>query len=129
MITEQERRELIAAWGELRDQPGWAEEQVAGLQALRLLGELLVEMDKRNITQADLGRAMGVHRRQILRWLRGDGALKADTLIAMGRHVGLRLDARWVEVDVGLERGGVSATVEVSEGASAEGSADFALAA
>lgn len=129
MITEQERRELIAGWGELRDQPGWAEEQVAGLQALRLLGELLVEMDKRNITQADLGRAMGVHRRQILRWLRGDGALKADTLIAMGRHVGLRLDARWVEVDVGLERGGVSTTVEVSEGASAEGSAEFALAA
>lgn len=129
MITEQERRELIAGWGELRDQPGWAEEQVAGLQALRLLGELLVEMDKRNITQADLGRAMGVHRRQILRWLRGDGALKADTLIAMGRHVGLRLDARWVEVDVGLERRGVSTTVEVSEGASGEGSADFALAA
>lgn len=101
MITEHERKELVAAWGAMRDRPGWAEEQVAGLQTLRLLGELLVEMDGRGISQADLGRAMGVHRRQILRWLRGDGAIKAETLLAIGRHVGLRLDAKWVPVEAG----------------------------
>ncbi len=102
MITEQERKDIVQAWGFVRDQPGWLEHQVAALEALRLLGQLLVEMDKRNISQADLGRAMGVHRRQILRWLRGDGALKADTLLTIGRHVGLRLDAKWVPVEADM---------------------------
>lgn len=111
MITEQERSELLAGWGELRDQPGWAEEQAAALQVLRLVGKLFEEMENAGMTQAELARRMGVHRRQVLRWFKADGAISAETLIAMGRHVGLRLDARWVpmgpggSVDPGLGTG------------------------
>lgn len=110
MITQDERSRLVDGWGAVRELPGWPEEQVAGLEALHLLGELLTAMDRQGVSQADLGRAMGVHRRQILRWLRGDGSIKADTLLAIGRHLGLRLEAKWVPVE-----GAVATAVDVAE--------------
>ncbi|MBM4346148.1 MAG: helix-turn-helix transcriptional regulator [Deltaproteobacteria bacterium] len=99
MMTEQERRDLLAAFGKIGDRAGWAESTLADMQVLSLMGHLLAAMDERGISQADLGRAMGVHRRQILRWVSSEPSLKAETLIAMGRHVGLRLEARWVPLD------------------------------
>jgi len=99
MITHQENQELLQAHGQLRDQPGWAEEMVAAGEVLQLVGQLYQAMQTAGMTQADLARAMGVHRRQILRWFRGDGAIAAETLIAMGRHIGVRLQANWVPLE------------------------------
>lgn len=96
MITARERQLLEQAHGQLRDRPGWAEEMVATSEVLQLVGRLYEEMEAAGLSQADLARAMGVHRRQILRWFRGDGAISAETLVAMGRHVGVRLEAKWV---------------------------------
>jgi len=99
MITEQERRDLDVALGGLQRRPGLEEEIVAGTQVTVLLGQLFEHMDACGMTQADLARAMGVHRRQVLRWFQGTNALKAETLIAMGRHAGLTLDALWLPME------------------------------
>jgi plasmid maintenance system antidote protein VapI len=95
MITANERRELLQAHGQIRDRPGWPEEMIAAGETAALVGKLFEAMESRGMTQADLARAMGVHRRQVLRWIRCDGSLKAETLIVMGRHVGLQLNAHW----------------------------------
>lgn len=102
MITKKERDEIIAGHGRLRDEPGWLEACVADLQVATLMCQMIAEMNERGISQADLGRAMGVHRRQILRWVSSEPSLKAETMIAMGRHVGLRLEARWVPVEADI---------------------------
>lgn len=114
--------------GDQPRRPGVAEELIAGAQVEVLLSQLYEHMQERGLAQADLARAMGVHRRQVLRWLRGDGAIRAETLIALGRHVGLRLHARWVELEVEMASGTSCATVEVSAAPVLETSSDFALA-
>jgi len=95
MITEAERQEVEAALGAMPRRPGLAEELIAGTQVTILLGQLFEQMEIANLKQADVARAMGVHRRQVLRWFSGESAIKAETLIALGRHVGCQFDARW----------------------------------
>ena len=98
-MTAEERQQMVNAFGEGPHRAGRFEEVLAGAQVLVLLGRLFEAMENRGMTQADLARAMGVHRRQVLRWFKGDGAIRAETLVAMGRHVGLKLDAKWVALE------------------------------
>ena len=129
MLTQAEHETVDQLLGDLQRRPGVAEELIAGAQVELLLSQLYEHMQGQGLAQADLARAMGVHRRQVLRWLRGDGAIRAETLIALGRHVGLRLDARWAELEVEMPSGTNCATVEVSAAPIPETSTDLALAA
>jgi transcriptional regulator with XRE-family HTH domain len=124
MITNKERLELDALLGDMPRRVGLEEELVAGGEVQAMLGRLFEAMQRRDLSQADLARAMGVHRRQILRWLKGDGAIPTETLIAMGRHVGLKMDVRWVDIasvdesvvpDADWKSEGVRAPVEYAE--------------
>jgi plasmid maintenance system antidote protein VapI len=106
-MTELERASVDALLGALPRRPGVEEEILAGSEVLAHLARLFEHMTALGISQAELARRMGRDRRQIHRWFRGDGAITAETLIALGRHVGLRFDAKWdhIEPSVALATG------------------------
>lgn len=104
MITAEERLRLDGLLGDLPRSPGVEERMLGGEQMHRFIAELVDKMEEQGVTQAELGRRMGVNRRQILRWVQADGSLKADTMFALARHLGFRLDALWVPIDAAQEQ-------------------------
>jgi len=73
-----------------------AESRVAAKgRVLRFLLEVENVMKKTGTSRAALAERLGVHRRQITRWLSGDAGVNADTMWLLASALGYELKVVW----------------------------------
>ncbi len=94
-MTQDERARLTRLLGSVMDDETVVPWTLGEEQVLAFLLELDRRMTADGVTQADLGRALGVQRSQVRRWISAEGRLKADTMFALARSVGCQLTQRW----------------------------------
>lgn len=61
------------------------------------LVEVQARLDKKQMSQAEFARRLGVKRSQLNRWLRHESGLNAKIMFQMARAMGFDLAVQWIE--------------------------------
>jgi transcriptional regulator with XRE-family HTH domain len=111
MISPSDNQSLDALLEGIEPSLGQRERILGEEQVLDFLSQLHEQMESGGVSQAELGRRFGVQRSQVRRWIAGDNALKAQTMFALARCLGQRLEVRWVPDAAAARTGAFTAPV------------------